>query len=140
MANKTKLSSCGCGGGTIVATKIQTTKTIEKKRKRSPPASPKKTQLQLENQRRLVNRKKATKMAEEAMRQLRLKYPLQLDVMSTPKHKGLYFPPKQETERILNRQKVNQQVKKQKKEAQEKHKQATTKWKKSPGGTWVKNK
>jgi len=133
-------SSCGCGGGGGNSVLV-----IEavKKRKRQPPQpvpTVKKTQLQSETEQRKKNRQRATKMAQKAKRQLHQKYPPQENVLTAPKHKGIFFPPKQDTARLINRQKVNKNVGKLMTEIQKKHKEATTKWTKSPSGTWSKKK
>jgi hypothetical protein len=52
----------------------------------------------------------------------------------------MFFPPKQETIRLINRQKVNKQVGELMKEIQTKHKESKALWKKTPSGTWTKNK
>lgn len=129
-------SSCGCGGGGGNSVFV-----IEavKKRKRQPPQpvpTVKKTQLQSETE------KRATKMEQKAKRQLLQKYPVppQENVLTAPKHKGIFFPTKQDTTRLINRQKVNKHVGKLMTEIQKKHKEATTKWTKSPSGTWSKKK
>lgn len=132
-------SSCGCGGGGKSVVVIEAVK----KRKRQPPQSVptvKKTQLQVETEQRKKNRQRATKMAQTAKRQLLQKYPPQENVLNVPKHKGIFFPPKQDTERLIHRQKVNEQVGKVMSDIRKKNKEATTKWTKSPSGTWTKNK
>ena len=139
MKSKTK-SSCGCGGGPQTST-IVVVETM-KKRKRQPqtPTILKKTQLQLEAEQRKKNGSMVNTMVEKAKRQSLQKYPTQQNVLSVPKHKGIFFPPKEDTPRILNRQKVKKQVSKLIKDVRSKHKEATTKWKQTPSETWTKNK
>ena len=140
MKSKTK-SSCGCGGGPQTST-IVVVETM-KKRKRQPqtPTILKKTQLQLEAEQRKKNGSTMVNtMVEKAKRQSLQKYPTQQNVLSVPKHKGIFFPPKEDTPRILNRQKVKKQVSKLIKDVRSKHKEATTKWKQTPSETWTKNK
>lgn len=135
---------CGCGGPKEIV--------VIKKRKRQPAvkaAAPKsvvpkknvvvKIQLQVQKQDRDKNRKLATQMAAKGRRQLAQKYPLQQSVLTAPKHKGIFFPPKQETQRITNRQKVNKQVAELMKQIQKQHKESSTKWQKTQSG-WNKKK
>jgi hypothetical protein len=144
MKNKTKLSSCGCGGGSNPDQSVVVVEAV-KKRKRQPSQpilTVKKTQLQSEKEQRNKNRQLANKMVAKAKRELLQKYPMppQQNVLSAPKHKGMFFPPKQETIRLINRQKVNKQVGELMKEIQTKHKESKALWKKTPSGTWTKNK
>lgn len=131
MKSKTK-SSCGCGGGPQTST-IVVVETM-KKRKRQPqtPTILKKTQRQFEAEQWKKNRSMVNTMVEKAKRQSLQKYPTQQNVLSAPKHKGIFFPPKEDKPRILNRQKVNKQISKLIKEVRSKHKEATTKWKQTP--------
>lgn len=150
MKNKTKAPSCGCSGVLDKKRKTIPLKPEQGDKKRKLPTAtqqpnkkrktvPKKTQLQLEREQRDKNRKLAKEMVKIAQAQWLQKFPPEQNVVSAPKHKGLFFPPKQDTERLINRQKVNQQVGKVKKEIQAQHKKTKTKWEKSPGGSWHKN-
>ena len=132
--------SCGCGGGPRTPTIVVVEAVKKRKRQPQTPKKVKKTQLQLEAEQRNKTRKTVNKMVETAKRQLLQKYPPQQNVLTATKHKGIFFPLKEETARLLNRQKANKQVKKLMKEVRTKHKEATTKWKQSPGGTWTKTK
>lgn len=130
--------SCGCGGGPLTPTVVVVEAVKKRKRQPQTPKKATKTQLQLEAEQRNKNRKTVKKMVETAKRQLLQKYPPQQNVLTATKHKGIFFPPKEDTTRLMNREKVNKQVKQMQKEVRTKHKEATTKWKKSPSGTWTK--
>jgi len=96
------------------------------------------TELEQQDKQRATNRKLATQLAEVGKKELQQKYPLsKQNVLSEPKFKGIHFPLKQETQRMINREKVNKEVKK---IIQDLNKQSkTTKWTKN-GDIWQKTK
>lgn len=116
---------------------------MDKKRKRTipkeDPEQKKKTELQKEAQERTRNRQLATKMSEKGRRQLLEKYPPQENVLTAPKLQGRFFPPKQETQRILNREEVKKQVNKLIRDIEKQWKKNKTKWQLKDDG-WHKKK
>ena len=143
MKNKAAYS-CGCGGGQSNDKSVVVVEAVKKRKHQAlqPVPTVKKTQLQSETKQRKKNRQTANKMVAKAKRELLQKYPMppQQNVLTAPKYKGIFFPPKQDTTRLINRQKVDEQVGKLMKEIQTKHKESKALWKKTPSGTSTKNK
>jgi hypothetical protein len=95
-----------------------------------------KTDLQEQQQQRKTNRQTANKLAETAKRQLLVKYPPQESVLTAPRFQGLHFPLKQETERMVQREKANALINKILKDLEEQSK--TKLWQRNEKGVWQK--
>ena len=70
-----------------------------------------KTELQQQNERRQKERKIANQLAKIGRKQYLEKYPLLTDDI-IPSKAGIWFPLKEETQRIIERQKVKQAIRK----------------------------